>query len=228
MPYLAHSVHAQLGALPLGLVGWTLLAVSVGLVQWRVWILSFFSTEPSGVAWIGIWRACFYSQEQASPGLLIMHCSSINLQDSFTPPEIATAQISMFLSLGFGILGFVCGIYALRNAFFGIKSLTQCAFCLGGTLTLLAAILALIPLLWNLAAVLRNQPIQFPDEFKLPETPKAQQVGGAVWAGLLGVVLLAITAIIDISYKLPKEEMRSLRKRQGRNNPAFEFDDVWL
>ncbi|XP_072307145.1 claudin-34-like [Eucyclogobius newberryi] len=222
MPFLAHSVHGQLGVLPLGLVGWILLAMSVGLVQWRVWIISRAYSVSSGLAWIGIWRTCFYSHEDASPGFLIMHCSSINLQDSFTPPEIATAQICIFISLGIGLFGFTCGLYALRNAFFGIKSLTRFAFRLGGALTLLAAILALIPLLWNLAAVLTNQPIAFPPDFKLPQSPKAQQVGTAIYVGLLGVALQVIAATINISYKLPKEEMRS----QGTDNPAFQ--DIWL
>ncbi|KAJ0062344.1 hypothetical protein NL108_010526 [Boleophthalmus pectinirostris] len=203
--------------------------MSVGLVQWRVWFFSPTLPDSSGIAWIGIWRVCFYSQEEPSPGLLIMRCSYIRFHDAFTPPEIAAAQILMFLSLGFGLLGFVCGIYALRNTFFGIKSLTRFAFCLGGASTLLAAVLALIPLLWNLAAVLTDHPIQFPGEFRIPESPKAQRVGGAVWAGLVGVALLVVTAAINISYKFPKEEMGSFKKkREGKDNLAFEFDEVRL
>ncbi|KAK7893243.1 hypothetical protein WMY93_022395 [Mugilogobius chulae] len=228
MPYLAHSAHAQLGALPLGFVGWTLVAVSVGLIQWRVWILTHSPEVSSNVAWIGIWRACYYTQEQASPGFLIMRCSPINLQDSFTPPEIATAQILMLLSLGIGIFGIVCGLYALRNAFFGIRSFTRLAFHLGGASTLTAAILALVPLVWNLVAVFLNQSIAFPPEFRLPQSPEEQRVGGAVWAGLVGVALMVVMGIINVFYKLPEEEKGRLQTEEGIDNPAFEFYDVKL
>lgn len=53
MVYLAHSAHAQLGALAMGCVGWTLTAVAMGLIQWRVWHVSGRSVISSGVAWVG-------------------------------------------------------------------------------------------------------------------------------------------------------------------------------
>ncbi|KAK7877694.1 hypothetical protein WMY93_031613 [Mugilogobius chulae] len=115
MPYLAHTAHAQLGALPLGFVGWTLVAVSVGLIQWRVWILT------------------------------------------HSPESIA-----------------------------------------------------------------------FPPEFKLPQSPEEQRVGGAVWAGLVGVALMVVMGIINVFYKLPEQEKGRLQTEEGIDNPAFEFYDVKL
>uniref|UniRef100_A0AAV2LC36 Uncharacterized protein n=1 Tax=Knipowitschia caucasica TaxID=637954 RepID=A0AAV2LC36_KNICA len=106
-----------------------------------------------------------------------MHCSSFHLCDAFTPLEITAAQILMFVSLASGILGFAALLYALRNAFFGIKKRTRFAFRSGGVLTLLAAILSLIPLLWNAVVVLHGGSINFPPDFKLPPTPEEQQVG---------------------------------------------------
>lgn len=228
MPYLAHSAHAQLGAISLGLVGWTLVGVSLGLVEWRVWIFPRSPSFSSGRAWIGIWRACFHTYEEATPGFWIMHCTPINFQDSFTPPEIASAQFLMFLALVVGLFGNTCGFYALRNATFGIKPLTRLAFHLGGVLTLIAAILALIPLLWNLVAILTNRTIAFPPEFELPELPEVQLVGGAVRAGLVGVALMIIKAIVFVLYKLPKEGMRNSNRAEGKDNPAFEFYDIQL
>uniref|UniRef100_A0AAV2MQH9 Uncharacterized protein n=1 Tax=Knipowitschia caucasica TaxID=637954 RepID=A0AAV2MQH9_KNICA len=177
MVYLAHSAQAQLGALPLGLVGCSLLAVSLGLVQWRVWLIPQHPSVSSGIAWIAS-----------------------------------------------GILGFAALLYALRNAFFGIKKRTRFAFRSGGVLTLLAAILSLIPLLWNAVVVLHGGSINFPPDFKLPPTPEEQQVGGAVWVGLVGVALLVVTAIINFSYKLPEDGARW--ERRGKDNAAFQFDDV--
>lgn len=150
-----------------------------------------------------------------------MHCSPIGLNDDFTPPDIASAQILMFLSLGAGLCGNTAGVYGLRNAFFGIKSHTCFAFYIGGALFLLAVILALIPLLWNLVSVATNKIIVFPPDFKLPEPPKAQEVGAGIWVGLLGVALLVVTAIVFCSYKLP-DERRDLRRREGIDNPVFE------
>lgn len=228
MPYLAGSAQAQLGALPLGFVGWSLLGVALGLVEWRVWLWSRSALGSSSVAWIGVWRACFHSHQEVTPVFLIMHCSPISLWDAFIPWDIAVAQVLMLLALGLGLCGITCGMYALRNAFFGVRPLTRLMFHVAGALTFAAAILALIPLVWSLVAVLTNGTIAFPPEFKLPESPEAQQVGGAVWTGLVGVALLVVTAIIFISYKLPKEGTRHLRSREGKDNPAFEFEDIRL
>lgn len=88
MAYLAHSGHAQLAALWLSCVGWTLTAVALGLVQWRVWLVSDRDPVSSGVAWVGVWRACFNSHAAVTPGFRVMHCRSIGLSEAFVPPEV--------------------------------------------------------------------------------------------------------------------------------------------
>lgn len=226
MPYLSHSAQAQLGALPLGLLGWTLLAVALGLVEWRMWISS---SVASGIAWVGVWRACFHTHSnEVTPGFLILHCSNIDFSAAFTPPEICAAQVLMLVAVGLGLFGNSCALYALRNAFFGIKPRTHLAFLVGGASNLAAAILALIPLVWNLVSVLTNRSITFPPEFKLPESPDEQRVGGAVWAGLVGVALMVVMGMIFVTYKLPKERLTGLKTEGGKDNTAFEFDEVQL
>ncbi|TNN84586.1 Claudin-34 [Liparis tanakae] len=107
MPYLADAVHAQLGAVCLGCVGWALTAAALGLVQWRVWLVSDRQAISSGVGlWracggpvAGLWRACFYSHTHVTSGLLAMHCESMGLTEAFTPPEVEAGQVLMLVSL---------------------------------------------------------------------------------------------------------------------------------
>nr|XP_046238055.1 claudin-34-like [Scatophagus argus] len=248
MAYLAHTAHVQLVAVWLGCVGWTLTAVSLGLIQWRVWQVSDTEVITSGVAWVGIWRACFNSHTLVTPGFRVLHCKYISLTDAFTPPEIVAGQILMLLSLLVGLLGNAGGLYALRNVNFGMErtSPIRVAFLTTGALCLLAAVMSLVPLLWNLSSVVTNQTINFPSEFKMPEAPDSQHVGSGIGVGLVGTILMIFSGIIFCMYKLPARSssriQMSLREEEhldspvqgvtdsrgaltnsvGKDNPAFE------
>ncbi|XP_013882759.1 claudin-34-like [Austrofundulus limnaeus] len=178
MTYLAHTAHSQFGALWLSFVGWILTSMSLGLIQWRVWQVSDTKVITSGVVWVGIWRACFNSYTDVSEGFRNMHCRYISLREAFTPPEIAAGQVLMLLSLIVGLSGNAGGVYAMRNAYFGVgkNSSILLSFISTVVLCLLAAVLSLIPLIWNLSSVVTNQTIQFPSEFKLPQAPISQIV----------------------------------------------------
>ncbi|XP_041638292.1 claudin-34-like [Cheilinus undulatus] len=205
MAYLAHTAHAQLIALWLGFMGWTLMAVAPGLVQWRVWRVSDTEVISSGVAWVGIWRACFNSHTVVTPGFLVMHCEDIRLSEAFTPPEMAAGQVLMLLSVLVGLCGNAGGVYAMRNIYFGMErnSLIRLAFLITGVLSLLAAVMALIPLLWNIHSVVTNQTVDFPARFKMPPAPDSQQVGGGIRVGMAGSILMVISGIIFCSYRIP-------------------------
>uniref|UniRef100_A0A8D0DIB7 Claudin 34 n=1 Tax=Sander lucioperca TaxID=283035 RepID=A0A8D0DIB7_SANLU len=198
MNYLAHTAHAQLGALWLGCVGWTLTAMALGLIQWRVWQVSDREVISSGVAWVGIWRACFHSHTLVTPGFRVMHCRYISLAEAFTPPEIVAAQVLMLLSLLVGLCGNAGGVYALRNIYFGTErnSPIRLAFFTTGVLCLLASVMSLIPLLWNLISVVTNQTIKFPPEFNMPQAPDSQHVGCGIRVGIVGTVLMIVSGII--------------------------------
>uniref|UniRef100_A0A3B3CJ43 Claudin 34 n=1 Tax=Oryzias melastigma TaxID=30732 RepID=A0A3B3CJ43_ORYME len=179
MTYLAHTAHVQFGALWMAFIGWTFTAVALGLIQWRVWLVSGSDVITSGVVWVGLWRTCFNSHTEVSEGLAIMHCKFISLTETFTPPEVAAGQVLMLLSLIVGLCGNAGGVYAMRNAYFGVKeySCVRLGFVVTGAFCLLAAVMSLIPLLWNLSSVVANQTIHFPPEFRLPQAPESQHVG---------------------------------------------------
>ncbi|XP_068612726.1 claudin-34-like [Brachionichthys hirsutus] len=233
MAYLVHTAHAQLGALWLGLVGWTLTAMALGLIQWRVWLVSDREVISSGVAWVGIWRACFHSYTSVSPGLRILHCQDIGLTGTFTPPEIRTGQVLMLLSVIVGLCGNAGGVYALRNVYFGLRKTPpiRLAFIIAGVLCLSAAVMSVVPLLWNLSSVVTNRTIKFPPEFKMPPAPDSQHVGYGIGVGMVGTVLMVVSGITFCTYKLPAgpEEVQTVTNPQrgltspgGSDNPSFE------
>ncbi|KAF6734897.1 Claudin-34 [Oryzias melastigma] len=249
MTYLAHTAHVQFGALWMAFIGWTFTAVALGLIQWRVWLVSGSDVITSGVVWVGLWRTCFNSHTEVSEGLAIMHCKFISLTETFTPPEVAAGQVLMLLSLIVGLCGNAGGVYAMRNAYFGVKeySCVRLGFVVTGAFCLLAAVMSLIPLLWNLSSVVANQTIHFPPEFRLPQAPESQHVGCGIWVGMVGTVLMGVSGIIFSAYRVTARFQHriqpSLREQlqqdssapsaldysgvgvRGQDNRAFEFDD---
>lgn len=232
MVYLAHSAHAQMGALPLGCVGWTLTCMSLGFIEWRVWLVGRSEVIESGVAWVGLWRVCFHSHALANPGFL--HCSTISPFEDYTPPEIAAGQVLMVLAVVGGLLGNAGGVYAVRNAYFGVRRtlLVRRAFYVSGALYLLAASTSSVPLLWNLHSVVTNQTISFPLDFRLLPAPILQYVGGGIGVGLVGTGLMVVCGIVFCCYRLPAEVPRRAHGGQrvpwnvtGKENPAFESNE---
>ncbi|XP_029931127.1 claudin-34-like [Myripristis murdjan] len=247
MTYLVHTSHAQLAAHWLGFVGWTFIAVAVGSIQWRVWQVSDIGVITSGKAWVGIWRVCFNSHTLVTPEFKVMYCRSISLTDTFTPPEIAAAQVLMLLALIVGLCGNAGSIYALRNVYLGLdKSLPiRSVFAASGALCLLAAAMSLVPLLWNLSSVVTNKTVRFPPDFHMPEVPEEQYVGSSIGLGIIGAALMTTSGVIFLTYRLPARSRHrthpSLREQvhpegsaspghesgtmtnsRGRDNPAFE------
>jgi len=92
MRYLAHTAHWQFLGLMTGFLAWILIMAATGLDEWRLWFVDDASVVASGVAWVGIWRACFYSHA-------LENCRAIGFSDPFTPPEIAAAQVLLTLLL---------------------------------------------------------------------------------------------------------------------------------
>ncbi|XP_034007473.1 claudin-34-like [Trematomus bernacchii] len=230
MTYLAHTGHSQLLALSLSCIGCTLTAVSLGLIQWRVWLVSDREVISSGVAWVGVFRACFNSHTLVTPGYRVMHCRFISLMEDFTPPEIVGGQVLMLLSLLVGLCGNAGGVYTLRNVYFGMgkNSPIRLTFLTSGALCLMAAIMSLTPLLWNLNSVVTNQTIKFPPEFKLPPTPDSQHVGLGIWVGLVGTSLMIVSGIIFCTYRLPvrsENRAETVTDSRGKDNLAFEFHE---
>uniref|UniRef100_A0A671QYD5 Claudin 34 n=1 Tax=Sinocyclocheilus anshuiensis TaxID=1608454 RepID=A0A671QYD5_9TELE len=189
-------------ALWFGTVGWTLVIVAVGLVEWRVWEVSDLSVITSGLAWVGIWRVCFYSHAPILSDNQIMFCQRIRLSESFTPPEIVAAQVLMLVALILGLAGNASVVYGLRNVYFGLNKSKpiRLAFSSGGVLLILTGASALVPVCWNLNSVVNNQTISFPAEFRMPSAPVNQSIGPGIIIGIFASILLVLSGMNELLY----------------------------
>lgn len=222
MPYLAHTAHAQFVGFWAGAVGWILTIVATGLVEWRVWEVSDLSIITSGLAWVGIWRVCFYTSVLVSSEYAAMHCQRMRLTDTYMPNEIVTAQVLMLLAFILGFFGNSSVIYGLRNIYFGLdetRSITL-AFSFGGGLLLLAGVASFIPLFWNLNAVVANQTIRFPPNFNMPSAPDDQYVGSGIAVGISASILVVLSGIVFLSYKLPEGLSSKIKPQRTKEIPC--------
>ncbi|MBN3303072.1 claudin-34 [Amia ocellicauda] len=213
MTYLANTAHLQFFSFWLGVVGWILSAVATGLIEWRVWYVSDTTVISSGVAWVGIWRVCFFSDELVLSEMRVMYCRSISVSDGFAPPEIFTAQGLMLVAVIAGALGKASSVYALRNVYFGIQEPRpiRVAFSLSGALFVFAGVCILIPIGWNLNSVLQNKTIHFPLDFHMPSSPMKQEPGAAIGVGIAALVLLILSGLLFYVYEFPEKKLASVQ-----------------
>ncbi|XP_064167294.1 claudin-34 [Anguilla rostrata] len=204
MAYLVHSSHLQFVSLWVGVVGWILTGVAMGLVQWRVWYVADLTFVTSGVVWVGIWRTCFFSHVLVTAELEDMFCQAIGFLDPYAPAEIPAAQALMVAALAVGIGGNASAIYALRCVYFGRPERpVRTAFALAGALQLLAGACALVPLSWNLNSVVANRTISFPPRFNVPPAPVSQEVGAGIAVGITAAILVTASGLAFLSYRFP-------------------------
>ncbi|OCT94685.1 claudin-34 [Xenopus laevis] len=205
MPYLAHTANLQLAGFAFATVGWILGSITTGLVQWRVWYVSNTTIISSGIAWIGIWRTCFFSDLLVSPDQKVMYCQEFNVQDSFVPREIFVAQGLMIVAIILGAAGKAFCVFGLKNVYQGRPNVTVIPrrFIAGGVLTMLSSVCIIIPVAWNLHSVVNNFSIYFPSSYDMPSSPEKQEVGAAIAVGIVSAILLFISGAFFLSYKLP-------------------------
>lgn len=207
MIYLAHTVHLQLLSLASGIIGWLLSLILTGIVQWRVWHVADTTVITSGIAWVGIWKVCFFSDILVSPELRVMYCQRIGVLDSFVPPEIIAAQGLTIVAVIFAGTGKIATIFGLRKVYFGVDvdqwKQVYAVFLVGGTLYLISSLCILVAVVWNLHSVMSNQSIAFPHEFHMPSAPETQKAGAALPLGIVTCFLLLITGIFLVRYRLP-------------------------
>lgn len=218
MLYLAHTAHLQFLGLIVGFLAWILIMTTAGLNEWRLWHVNNVSVITSDVAWVGIWRACFYSQ--ALPKM--ENCQSISISDSFAPAEIPVAQVLMMLAVICGLAGNICAALAMRMVYFSVEDRRdiRLVFLLAGTLYLLTSVLCLVPLLWNTITVLKNNTINFPPKFHLPSAPASQQVGSAIGVGIVASIMILFSGLLFLCYRyawksLISEDPRETRELHG-------------
>lgn len=199
MLYIAHTAHWQFFALIVGFLSWILTMATVGLDDWRLWFVDNTTIINSGVAWIGIWRACFYSHVLSE----IEFCQFLGISESFLPIEIKLAQVLMMLAVITGLAGNVAGACAMRMAYFSVENRgkIRLAFLLTGTLYMLAGFFSMLPLAWNLNSVLSNRTIIFPPEYQFPVAPDRQRVGNAIGVGIFSSILTLLSGLVFLSYR---------------------------
>lgn len=242
--YLANTAHLQFVALIFSFLAWIFVMVSAGLNEWRLWHMVNATAISSGVAWVGIWRACFYSHDFDE----IENCRGFSISAAFLPPEIAAAQVMMMLAAVVGLVASMSGAYAIRLALFSVEDRRNIrpAFLLAGTLYLITSALSMVPLGWNIHSILQNSPINFPPEFNLPAAPYAQYIGSAIAVGLLASIVHLLSAFTFFAYRYVRKSLRSegLRRvvdplngpwtettlangnSRGLDNPAFQQEDA--
>ncbi|XP_071368616.1 claudin-34 [Centroberyx affinis] len=199
MIYLAHTAHWQFLGLALGVVAWILTMITAGLNEWRLWYVADLSVVTSGVAWVGIWRACFYSH--ALPEMEF--CRSIGIADGFVPVEISAAQALMAAAIVCGLAGNISAAFAMRMVYFSVENRghIRLVFSVTGALYVLTGLCSLVPLLWNMSSVLTNSTIDFPPDFLLPAAPVSQGVGSAIGVGIVASVLIIISGLLFLCYR---------------------------
>lgn len=215
MIYLAHTAHCQFLGLVAGILAWILIMTTTGLNEWRLWHVSDVSVITSGVAWVGIWRTCFYSH--ALPRM--ENCHSIAISDHFAPAEIPVAQVLMVLALICGLVGNITAAVAMRMVYFSVEDRRniRLVFLLAGTLYVLTGVFCLVPLGWNMSSVLNNRTIDFPPEFHLPAAPVRQQVGSAIGVGIFASILMLISGLLFLCYHYAWAALRTEAPRNTRD-----------
>ncbi|XP_073526826.1 claudin-34 [Phyllobates terribilis] len=207
MPYLAHTANLQIAGFAISTVGWILGSISTGLVQWRVWHVANTTLITSGIAWIGIWRTCFFSHVLVSPNLETMYCQHFSVKDSFIPREIFLAQGLMLVAIILGAAGKAVCVFGLKNVLQGVSHVPRIPhwFTTGGILILLSSISIIISVAWNMHSVVNNFSIPFPSTFGMPSSPEKQEVGAAISVGVVSAILLFTSGIFFLCYRLPRE-----------------------
>uniref|UniRef100_A0A3B4BCY2 Claudin 34 n=1 Tax=Periophthalmus magnuspinnatus TaxID=409849 RepID=A0A3B4BCY2_9GOBI len=193
MLYIAHTAHWQFLALVLGFLSWIITLATLGLDEWRVWFVNNTTVINSGVAWVGIWRICFYSHVLSE----IEYCQYLSITESFLPTEIKLGQVLMMLAVITGLTGNGIAAYGIRMAYFSVKnrSRIKIVFLLAGIIYLFTGFCTLLPIAWNLNSILNNRTIDFPPEYHFPATPVSQKVGSAIGVGFFASVLMLLSGL---------------------------------
>ncbi|NXC43507.1 CLD34 protein, partial [Penelope pileata] len=197
--------HLQLAAFALGMIGWTLCTISMGLVEWRVWHVDNTTIISSGIAWVGIWKVCFISYLLVSSGYEEQFCYKFSGYDSSIPSEIYAAQGLLVIAMVMGLLGLAATVFALRNIYMGIshKTLITRFFLMSGFFYISAGLCVLIPVSYNFYSVVHNQSIAFPPSSYMPSSPAAQEAGAAIPVGIIAAILLLLSGTFSLSYRFP-------------------------
>ncbi|XP_047621898.1 claudin-34, partial [Phacochoerus africanus] len=115
MPLFNGSPKRQLAGFMVATIGWILGTMSMGLAEWRVWYVNNTSLLPSGLACVGVWRACSFHHlngvNRASG------CHHYNHHDTYIPLDIRVAQNFLLVASILGLFSKAAIVFALRNVY---------------------------------------------------------------------------------------------------------------
>ncbi|XP_020861916.1 claudin-20 [Phascolarctos cinereus] len=199
------SGNLQVLALALATAVWILAVASMGQSDWRVWhLVNTTSIFSSDIAWVGIWKACFYGTFLFFPqGRSAKICHVYSVSNTFLPWDFRAVQHIFLFGCILGVMAKAYVIIALRSFYTGDarRSTTANAFTVGGFFYSSAGICILICAIWNFHSVSQNKSITFPVIFYIPPRPKAQEIGNAVIVAILSAVLMLLAGVFFLSYK---------------------------
>lgn len=96
MPLLNGSPKRQLAGFMVATIGWILGTRSMGLSEWRVWYVNNTSLLHSGLACVGMWRACPFHRLNSINRAI--GCHHYNHHDTYIPLDIRVAQNFLLVS----------------------------------------------------------------------------------------------------------------------------------
>uniref|UniRef100_A0A670HMR8 Claudin 34 n=1 Tax=Podarcis muralis TaxID=64176 RepID=A0A670HMR8_PODMU len=172
----------QLCAFLIDIAAWIMCIASTAVVNWRVWRVENIKGIGSGNIWVGIWQVCFW-KDPSNDGNSFWHCEDLNEQH----------PTSIMNSTALGLISF-----ALYNVFEPRKhkNFVLTFFRLAAFLNLVAGILVLISVVWNMSAVLHNGEIDFPEAFELPQIPSEQHIGPSIYLGYIAAGFQLLSAAL--------------------------------
>uniref|UniRef100_A0A8D1IG72 Claudin 34 n=1 Tax=Sus scrofa TaxID=9823 RepID=A0A8D1IG72_PIG len=115
MPLFNGSPKWQLAGFMVATIGWILGTRSMGLVEWRVWYVNNTSLLPSGLACVGVWRACSFHHLNGINRTSV--CHHYNHHDTYIPHDIRVAQNFLIVVSILGLFGKAAIVFALRNVY---------------------------------------------------------------------------------------------------------------
>uniref|UniRef100_A0A803T094 Claudin 34 n=1 Tax=Anolis carolinensis TaxID=28377 RepID=A0A803T094_ANOCA len=197
---LVHLAYIRLIAFIFMAIGWALCLMATGGEEWRVW-----DPRPgTGMEkmWIGIWGVCFVGPPPPDKPK-VMQCLEFQDEHFSLPTEIFIAQDLMPLASILASLALAFVSFTLWNLYHKgrPKNFLLIFLWVGGILSLLSGAVSLIPLLWNMHSVIVNEGIVFPESFHLPYLPNEQNIGFAIYAGIVASGFQLTSSILILSEK---------------------------
>ncbi|KAM9576942.1 claudin-34 [Trichechus inunguis] len=200
MILLIKRANCQVAGFAAATIGWLLSTTSMGLVEWRLWHISYAPPLLSSLVCVGMWRVCIYYHD-SNKGIFCHHYS---YNDTFLPLDIRVSQNLLLVATILGLLGKACIVFAIRNLYMGIipKTVTCNPFIASGILYLSASICISVAVIWNYHSVRNEQGIHFPPSFYVPFKPDTQEIGSALLVAALAVLLMLLSGFIFLSYRV--------------------------